>query len=141
MKKQHDTLVDHAGGTPLWFVLSTRALPLSLLGQFLSAGLALFSDEGLWDIHRGIGAVVGMTVTVLAAGAVLVQRLRGFGWWVGLVALLYIVQVALAAGNAPPLLAVHPFNGALLFAASIVLAAKVERRLAHARRFADQELT
>lgn len=140
MKKQHDTLADIAGGMPLWFVLPTRALPLGLLGQFLSAGLALFSDEGLWDIHRGIGAVVGMTVTVLAAGGILVHRLRGFGWWTGLIALLYIVQVALAAGNSPPLLTLHPVNGALLLAASIVLAAKVERRLAHARRFAGQEL-
>lgn len=138
MKTQHDTLVDLAGGTPLWFVLSTRALPLSLLGQFLSAGLALFSDWGLWDIHRGTGAVVGTMVTLLAVGTVRVQRLRGFGWWARSVALLYIVQAALAAGNAPPLLALHPVNGALLLAASTVLATKVERRLAHARRFAGQ---
>jgi|GEM_PF-2890972 hypothetical protein len=38
MKKVHDmTDLDH--GTPFWFILSARLLPLGIVSQFLSAGV------------------------------------------------------------------------------------------------------
>ena len=130
MEKLHDTLVDLDQGTPTWFSASARLLPLALLAQFLSAGLALFPAADLWGLHAAVGMVIGLPVLALAGGAIAVARLRGFGWWAGIVLVLYSVQVALAAGADPLLLGLHPLNGALLLAASLVLLAKVERRRA-----------
>ena len=130
MDKVHDTLVELGQGTPILFSASARLLPLALLTQFLTAGLALFPAADLWGLHAAVGIGTGLPVLVLAGGAALVVRLRGFGWWAGTVLALYIVQVMLAAGANPSLLGLHPFNGALLFAASLVLLAKVERRRA-----------
>jgi hypothetical protein len=67
-------------------------------------------------------------ISALLLGSLFISRLRGFVWWAGIVAVLFITQVALAAGSSPPFLALHPANGALLLCSSIVLLAKVERR-------------
>ncbi|MFC6490284.1 DUF6220 domain-containing protein [Nitratireductor sp. GCM10026969] len=81
-------------------------------------------------MHAAIGVLFAIPALTLVGGALLVSRLRGFGWWAGLVFLLYLVQVVLAAGSEPLPLSFHPFNGALLLTASLVLLAKVERRRA-----------
>ncbi|WP_295810827.1 DUF6220 domain-containing protein [uncultured Nitratireductor sp.] len=128
--KIHDTFIDLERGTPGWFTWSARLLPAGLLAQFLSAGTALFQDGALWGVHAGFGGVLAIPALVLVGGALSVSRLRGFGWWAGLVFLLYLVQVVLAAGSKPLPLSFHPFNGALLLTASLVLLAKVERRRA-----------
>lgn len=114
-------------GTPIWFTLFARVLPLGLLTQFLSAGSALFRDQSLWGLHGAIGGALSVPALALLAGAIFFPRLRGFGWWAGLTCLLYLTQIALAAGVNPLLLSLHPMNGALLLAASLILLAKVER--------------
>ncbi len=128
MAKIHDTFAELSLGTPWWFTLSARVLPLGVLGQFLGAGMALFRDGDLWDVHETLGLALVVPASLLWGGALLVFRLRGFGWWAGLSFLLYLTQVALSAGAAPLLLSFHPFNGALLLTASVILLAKVERR-------------
>lgn len=130
MAKIHDTFDRLSEGTPWWFVLSARVLPIALLGQFLTAGLALFRDQDLWGLHEVLGLSLIAVVGVLASGSLLVARLRGFGWWAGLTGALFLMQVALSAGAEPQALAYHPMNGALLLAVSLILLAKVERRLA-----------
>jgi succinate dehydrogenase/fumarate reductase cytochrome b subunit len=130
VRRVHDTLGDLAQGTPASFVLAARALPLGLLGQFLVAGQALFRDAEVWGVHATLGIVLVLPVVALLGGALLTRRLRGFAWWTGLGALLYTAQVALAAGGEALPLSLHPFNGALLLVASLVLLAKVERRRA-----------
>jgi hypothetical protein len=130
MEKMHDTFADLAAGTPWWFTLSARALPIGLFGQFLSAGTALFRDAEMWGLHGAVGGMLAIPALVLAVGAVCVGRLRGFGWWAGLTLALYVIQIALAAGANPLPLSLHPFNGALLLTASLILLAKVERRRA-----------
>lgn len=130
MEKSHDTFADLSRGTPVWFTLSARVLPLGLLTQFLSAGSALFRDQTLWGLHGAVGGALSVPVLALLAGAVFFPRLRGFGWWAGLTCLLYLAQIGLAAGGSPLTLSLHPMNGALLLASSLVLLAKVERRRA-----------
>lgn len=129
MTKVHDTLTDLHLGTPLWFVLSARLLPLGIVSQFLSAGAALFISAWDWQIHKAIGGALSLPIIVLCAGVLFIPHLRGFNWWAGLVFTLYIVQFALAAGANSLPLAFHPFNGTLLLMASLVLLAKLERRL------------
>jgi len=134
MERTHDTLTGLGFGTPWWFTLSARAFPIALLVQFLSAGLALFHADGFRDLHTAFGMVLFVPAAALCAGPLLVPRLRGFNWWAAAVFLLYLGQVALAADRSSGLLSLHPFNGALLLTASLVLLAKVERRLGRQAR-------
>ena len=134
MEKAHDTFRGLGAGTPVWFTLSARALPLGLLGQFLLAGLGLFTSPGLLDLHGSVGGLLGLPVATLVGGSLLLPRLRGFRWWTGLIGLLYLVQVALGATGAPLPLSFHPLNAGLLLTASLVLLTKVERRLGDSHR-------
>jgi hypothetical protein len=121
---------DLGRGTPGWFTVSAWILPGGIMSQFLSAGVALFHDSGLWGLHAALGGALSLPVIALLAGTLVVPRLRGFSWWAGLTCLLYFAQVALAAAALPLPLSLHAFNGALLLTASLVLLAKVERRRA-----------
>ncbi|WP_411839030.1 hypothetical protein [Paracoccus sp. ME4] len=47
--------------------------------------------------------------------------------------ILYLLQVVLAARSGPAMLSLHPLNGALLLSASLVPAARVDRRRRMAR--------
>lgn len=131
MSRAHDTFANLGVGTPVWFTVAARALPLGIFAQFLSAGTALFRDTEMWALHGALGGALAVPVLALAGGAALVIRLRGFGWWAGLTLVLYLAQVALAAGANPLPLSLHPLNAALLLTASLILLAKVERRRAH----------
>ncbi len=134
METEHDTFAELDRGTPRWFAVAARALPFGILVQFLSAGASLFGNSGLWGLHASFGGALALPAAALLVGAIVIARLRGFRWWAGLVVLLYLIQVGLAARGEPALLSFHPFNGALLLVASLVLAAKVERRAAMCRR-------
>lgn len=125
----HGGQVRPPGKTPVWFTTCIRIMPLGVLMQLLLAGLGLFKDAG-FGLHVVVGAVLGIPALAIFAGAVLVARLRPLRWWAGILVALYLVQVALAAGNDPSSLAYHPVNGALVLIASLVLLAKVERRKA-----------
>ncbi len=119
-------------GTPAFFTIAAWSLPVLLGVQFVLAGQALFN--GLpWAVHGLIGTLVVVPILALLTGALGVRRLSGFRWLAGVLAVLYLMQVALAAGGSAAL-AVHPVNAALLLACSLVVLAKVERRRG---RFAD----
>jgi hypothetical protein len=88
--------------------------------------------------HAGVGGLVLLPVAALVGYAVLVPRLRGFAWWAGVVLVLYLGQVALAASG-PAALAFHPLNAALLLTASLIFLFKVERRSRNVRGSSDDE--
>lgn len=125
-KSTHDTLADLGLGTPAPFTAAAFSLPALLALQFLLAGQALFG--GLpWDLHGALGGAIAIPVFTLFCYSLAMPRLRGFGWWAGVLTFLYAVQLALASSG-PGALALHPFNAALLLAASLVFLFKVERR-------------
>ncbi|CAM3219337.1 DUF6220 domain-containing protein [Paracoccus nototheniae] len=128
MMKWHDTLCDLKHGTPVWFTLAAWMLPAGIGAQFLIAGGAMFQDPRFWDLHGMLGGLLAIPVLIGMVGAIVIRRLRGFGWWAGVILALYGVQLALAAEAKPVPLAFHPFNAALLLSASLVQLAKVERR-------------
>lgn len=132
-QSMHDTLLDVGRGTPGLFTAAAFSLPPLLGLQFLLAGLSLF--VGLpWDLHGALGGLIAVPVLALLCFSLVVPRLRGFGWWAGVLTLLYALQLALTAFGAAAL-AFHPFNGSLLLTASLVLLLKAERRRAvRARR-------
>jgi hypothetical protein len=125
-KPTHDTLHDLGHGTPAPFIAATYSLPALLALQFLVAGQALFGGLS-WDLHGAVGGAIAIPVFTLLCYSLAVPRLRGFGWWAGVLAILYILQLVLASSG-PGALAIHPFNAALLLSASLVFLLKVERR-------------
>ncbi len=125
-KPTHDTLADLGLGTPAPFIAAAYSLPALLALQFLLAGQALFGGLS-WDLHGALGGVIAIPVLTLFCYSLALQRLRGFGWWAGVLVILYGVQLALASFG-PGALAIHPFNAALLLTASLVFMFKVERR-------------
>ncbi|KAB2684481.1 DUF6220 domain-containing protein [Brucella pseudogrignonensis] len=133
MTKTHNTINGLHLGTPRWFVLSARLLPLGILTQFLTAGMALFSGVSDWALHKASGVVLSLPIILLLVGTLSISRLSAFNWWIILVFLLYIIQVGLASTGSLLTLAFHPLNGALLLIASLVLVVKIERRLAKER--------
>ncbi|PWK59676.1 DUF6220 domain-containing protein [Roseicyclus mahoneyensis] len=127
-KATHDTLADLDLGTPAPFTAAAFALPALLACQFLLAGQSLFA--GLpWDLHGALGGLIAIPVFTLLGYSLAMRRLRGFGWWAGVIGLLYALQLALASFG-PGALALHPFNAALLLTASLIFLLKVERRRA-----------
>ena len=80
MDRSDDGLTDSPRGTPVWFTLAARALPLGILAQFLSAGVALFGDRLLWRAHGAVGGALLLPVLALLGGASAIPRLRGLGW-------------------------------------------------------------
>ncbi|WP_460080087.1 DUF6220 domain-containing protein [Roseibium sp. LAB1] len=132
MIKRHNTFEHLGAGIPWWYSFSARALPVGILGQYLTAGLALFRDGELWGLHAASGLVLTGFVGTLTGGSLLVARLGALGWWAGLTGMLYLIQILLSAGSRPELLAFHPFNGALLLMVSLVLLVKIEQRLGNA---------
>jgi Family of unknown function (DUF6220) len=125
-KPIHDTLADLGRGTPAPFTAAAYSLPALIAVQFLLAGQALFG--GLpWDLHGTLGGVIAIPVLTLLCYALAVPRLRGFGWWAGVLMILYAAQLVLASSGTAAL-AFHPFNAALMLTASLVFLFKVERR-------------
>lgn len=125
-KPTHYTLADLGHGTPAPFNAAAYSLPALLALQFLLAGQALFA--GLpWGLHGALGGTIAVPVFTLLCYSLAVPRLRGFGWWAGVLAILYVLQFVLASPG-PGAPAIHPFNAALLLTTSLVFLFKVERR-------------
>jgi len=125
-KANHDTLTNLDLGTPALFTVAAFSLPALFAIQFLLAGQALFA--GLpWDLHGALGGIIAIPVFTLLCYSLTVSRLRGFGWWAGVLGILYALQLALVSFG-PGALAIHPFNAALLLTVSLVFVFKVERR-------------
>lgn len=125
---------------PFWYGQAARAVPVGILLQYLLAGLGLFHDGQFWNWHGGLGLLLLLPIAAMALAAWLGRAARPLRWWAGLLAALYLAQVVLiVAGQSSGsgiLQALHPFNGGLMLAVSLVLLAKVERNRAwavHAR--------
>ncbi|WP_246233358.1 DUF6220 domain-containing protein [Aurantimonas aggregata] len=132
MEEVHDTLRDVDRGTPFWFTASGWLVPAGVLAQFLLAGQALYGGSE-FGVHAMLGSLLALPVLALLLGPLFVWRLRGLGWWAGILAVLMLVQFVLAADNAGPFLAYHPVNGALVLTTSLILLVKIERRRAHVK--------
>ena len=121
---------------PFWYGQAARAVPMGILLQHLLAGLGLFHDGQFWAWHGGLGLLLLLPVAAMALAAWLGQPARPLRWWAGLLVALYLAQVVLiVAGQSSGsgiLQALHPFNGGLMLAVSLVLLAKVERNRAWA---------
>lgn len=124
--------------TPFWYGQAARAVSAGILLQYLLAGLGLFHDGWFWSWHGGLGLLLLLPITAMALAAWLGRATRPLRWWAGLLVVLYLGQVAsIAIGKSSGsgvLQALHPFNGGLMLAVSLVLLAKVERNRARAVR-------
>ena len=84
---------------PGWFVSSARAVPIGILSQFLLAGLSLFGKASSWEAHATLGLLLALPVVILATIAWRKSEIRALRHWSGVLAGLYVFQVALMADD------------------------------------------
>ena len=108
------------------YVLLAVALLLTAgtMGQFFLAGLSVFDGPRHWGDHATFGSMLGLIANVAWIPAVLGR----VGWKlvVGslLLPVLFVAQHAFVAIDQPAVQALHPLNGACLFALSLWLAVR-----------------
>ena len=99
-------------------------LTAGALGQFFLAGLSVFETPRYWSNHATFGSVLGLVANVAWVPAILGR----VGWRlvVGslLLPVLFTAQHALVAIDQSFVQALHPLNGACLFALSLGIAVR-----------------
>lgn len=109
---------------------AARFIPAAILGQFLLAGLGLFSDDRAWPWHGALGFSLILPLGLVLWASVTKEIARPWRGRAGILSCLYLLQpVLMISGQATGsglLQALHPFNGALMLAASLWLAAAVQ---------------
>lgn len=106
-----------------WIVLLLAAgLTAGALGQFFLAGLSVFDTPRYWSNHATFGSVLGLFANIVWIPAA-VGRV-GWRLIVGslLLPVLFTLQHLFPAIDEPSVQALHPLNGALLFALSLWIA-------------------
>lgn len=97
---------------------------LIIFAQFLMAGLSLFKNGAIWNCHTIAGFVLAAPIGLMLVAS-LVKRMQGLRWLLALQAVAYVVQVFLIIatrdGAGPIWQALHPFNGSLLLALSLMV--------------------
>lgn len=114
-----------ASGPVRWsrsvLLVLAAVLTAGALGQFFLAGLSVFDTPRHWTSHATFGSVLGLVANVAWNPAALGR----VGWRlvVGslLLPVLFTLQHALVALDQPFVQALHPLNGACLFALSLLI--------------------
>lgn len=117
--------------------LAAYATLIGLFGQFVLAGLSLFTDAALWEAHVGLGFLLMLPIGAQLIATQGYPQHRPLRWWASITAILYGAQIVLIViGEDGPGLfkALHVANAPLLLLAAFVLAAKIQRRARRAVR-------
>ncbi len=109
---------------------TARLIPVGISAQFLLAGLGLFSDAAAWPWHGALGFLLIPAIGVVLVASWRDETARPWRGRAGILSCLSMLQpVLMIAGQETGsglLQALHPFNGALMLAASLWLAAGVQ---------------
>ncbi|MFB9948047.1 DUF6220 domain-containing protein [Rhizobium puerariae] len=125
------SLVATRGAVPVAFRILALALPVLIGGQVFLAGLAIFSDGSMWEVHAVMGGVLALPILGLAGLALARPALRAYRLPVILLFALYCLQfVFVIAGEGIGVIqALHPTNAVAMTVVSVLLArtARTER--------------
>lgn len=91
------------------------------VGQFFLAGLSVFDTPLRWSDHATLGHTLGLVAYVAWIPAVLGRVGRGLIVGSVLLGVLFGFQYAFAESNEPSIQALHPLNGAVMFALALWL--------------------
>jgi len=107
-------------------VLLTLAVVLTVgaMGQFFLAGLSVFDTPVYWADHATFGSALGMVAYVVWIPAVLGRVGRRLVGGAVLLPVLFTLQHVFPASAEPYVQALHPLNGAVLFALSLWIACR-----------------
>lgn len=108
-------------------------LTVGALGQFFLAGLGVFDAPRHWGSHAIIGSTLGLVTYVVWIPAALARVGRGPIAGALLLPLLFIAQHAFPQMDQPFLRALHPLNGAVIFALSLWLTGRAAGALRSAK--------
>lgn len=111
---------------PGWVIWTAWVAVIGLLGQFLLAGLALFTGLADWGAHRALGVALLFPILTLVATSFWTPAARPLRWWGSVLAGLYLLQVMLATAELEGLKALHVLNAPLVLLAAVVLLVKIE---------------
>jgi hypothetical protein len=112
---------------PRWFVLSAATVPPGILGQFMLAGLSLFVEARFQGMHESLGFLLAVPIGIVATAPFLRRDVKALRHWAGLLGILYLLQIVLAASGSGLAQAVHVLNAGLLLVAALVIIAKIVR--------------
>jgi mercuric ion transport protein len=117
------------------YVVMIGLFLIGVLTQFLLAGLSLFANGALWDVHIGVGYTVGFVLILNIIFGLFARMPRAAWGRLGLVFGLYIVQTILPGlrTTVPLIAALHPLNALLIFYVTL-------GTLRHARQFAPRPI-
>ncbi|KQW28943.1 hypothetical protein ASE36_10700 [Rhizobium sp. Root274] len=109
----------HEQGRGLSFGLFSGFAVLALVGiagQFLLAGMSIFGAADAWGLHGLSGGLLSVPVLGMLGLALAIPGLHRFRRDVGVLTVVYLLQVTLAGlGAGFPLLgALHPLNGLIM---------------------------
>jgi hypothetical protein len=108
---------EQAGGFSSAVFSGFAALTLvGIAGQFVLAGMSIFGAADAWGLHGLSGGLLVLPVLGMLGLALAVPALHRFRREAGILTVIYLVQVTLAAlGPEFPLVgALHPLNGLIM---------------------------
>jgi len=111
------------GASPIGFRILALILPVLIGGQVFLAGLAMFSNASLWELHGALG----LPILGMVGLAFLRSGLRAYRTSVLLIFVLYCLQfVFVIAGEGIGVVqALHPTNAVAITVVSVLLARSV----------------
>ncbi|MBP1844699.1 putative membrane protein [Rhizobium petrolearium] len=115
------------GASPIGFRILALILPVLIGGQVFLAGLAMFSNASLWELHGAMGGALGLPILGMVGLAFLRSGLRAYRTSVLLIFVLYCLQfVFVIAGEGIGVVqALHPTNAVAITVVSVLLARSV----------------
>jgi hypothetical protein len=118
-------------------------IALMVLAQFLTAGLSLFVNSGIWACHTGAGFALGLPVVALLIASFADAKASVLRWWTVGTTIAWMVQVGLIVFAKKLdvffLQGLHPFDGALLLVLATGLCFRSTDRAESFGRFAETQ--
>lgn len=106
----------------LVFSVTALILPALIMVQVYLAGLALFHDRVLWEIHAAAGGALALPILALLLMSWRSRALRAQRWPIALLAALYVLQFAFIMADGGWAKALHPANAAAITAVAVLIA-------------------
>lgn len=104
------------------FLFLTVVIAVGAMGQFFLAGLSVFDTPRYWGNHATFGSALGALANLLWIPAALGRVGRKLIAGSLLLPVLFVLQHVFPEIDRPAVQALHPLNGALLFALTLWLA-------------------
>jgi hypothetical protein len=120
---------------PLYLLLALSSIfAIGAAAQFFLAGLSIFDTPLRWSDHRNLGHAPGLLTYVILIPAALARIPARVALAAVLPAILFMAQYAFVNFDQPYVQALHPLNGAIMFALASWIAIRASTAIRHSSR-------